>query len=85
MRREILTEELLDLPRRFAEMAAILRNVVATLERHTEAISELRSDVAELKTDMAEVKTDVAELKTDLAEVKTDVAGLRAFSKSSCA
>ena len=31
VRREILTEELLDLPRQIAEMAAILRDVVATL------------------------------------------------------
>ena len=70
VRREILTEELLNLPRQVAEMAAILRDVVATLERHTEAISELRRDVAGLKTDMAEVKADVAELKTDVAELK---------------
>ena len=84
VRREILTEELLDLPRRVAEMASILRDVVSTLERHTEAISELRSDVSELKTDVAELKTDVAELKvdvsglkTDMSEVKADVSGLK--------
>ena len=63
VRREILTDELLDLPRQFAEMAAILREVVATLERHSEAIAEIRSDVAELKTDVSGLKTDVAELK----------------------
>ncbi len=84
VRREILTDELLDLPRQIAEMASILRDVLATLERHSEAIAELRRDVTELKADMAEVKTDVsglktgvAELKTDIAEVKTDVAGLK--------
>ena len=84
VRREILTDELLDLPRQVAEMATILRGVVATLERHSEAISELRRDVTELKADMAEVKTDVsglktgvAELKTDMAEVKTDVAEMK--------
>ena len=84
VRREILTEELLDLPRQFAEMAAILRDVLATLERHTEAIAELRgdvsvlkTDVAELKTDMSEVKADVTELKTDMSEVKVGIAELR--------
>ena len=77
VRREILTEELLDLPRQFAEMAAILRDVLATLERHTEAIAELRGDVSVLKTDMSEVKADVAELKTDMSEVKADVAELK--------
>ena len=85
VRREILTEELLNLPRQVAEMASILRDVLATLERHTEAIAELRSDVTELKADvsglkvdMSEVKTDVSELKTDMSEVKTDVSGLKA-------
>ena len=63
VRREILTDELLDLPRQVAEMATILRGVVATLERHSEAISELRRDVTELKADMAGLKVDVAELK----------------------
>ncbi len=77
VRREILTDELLDLPRQIAEMASILRDVLATLERHSEAISELRRDVTELKADMAEVKTDVSGLKTDVAEVKTDVSGLK--------
>ena len=91
VRREILTEELLDLPRQVAEMATVLRDVLATLERHSEAISELRrdmievkadvadlkADVVDLKADVAELKTDVAELKTDVAEVKTDVAGLK--------
>ena len=80
VRREILTEELLDLPRQVAEMAAILRDVVSTLERHTEAISDLRSDVSGLKTDVAELKTDVAELKTDVAELKTDVSELKTDS-----
>ena len=70
VRREILTEELLDLPRRVAEMASVLRDVVSTLERHTEAISELRSDVSEVKTDVAELKTGVAELRKDSAEFK---------------
>ena len=83
VRREILTEELLDMPRQLAEMATVLRDVLATLERHSEAISELRrdmigvkADVAGLKADMSEVKADVAGLKTDMSEVKTGVAVL---------
>ena len=84
VRREILTEELLNLPRQVAEMAAILRDVLATLQQHTEAIAEIRGDVSVLKTDvsglkadMVEVKADVAELKTDMVEVKVDVAELK--------
>ena len=78
VRREILTEELLNLPRQVAEMASILRDVLATLERHTEAIAELRSDMSEVKTDVAGLKTDVSELKTDVSGLKTDVSGLKA-------
>ena len=77
VRREILTEELLNLPRQVAEMAAILRDVLATLQQHTEAIAEIRGDVSELKTDVSGLKTDVSELKTDMAEVKADVAELK--------
>ena len=78
VRREILTEELLDLPRRVAEMAAILRDVLATLERHTEAIAELRSDVTELKADVSGLKADMSEVKTDVSELKTDSSELKA-------
>ena len=78
VRREILTEELLDLPRWVAEMASILRDVLATLERHTEAIAELRSDVTELKTDVSGLKTDMSEVKADVSGLKTDVSGLKA-------
>lgn len=77
VRREILTEELLDLPRRVAEMASILRDVLATLERHTEAITELRSDMSEVKADVAELKTDMSEVKADVSELKTEVAELK--------
>ena len=77
VRREILTEELLNLPRQVAEMAAILRDVLATLQQHTEAIAEIRGDVSGLKTDVSGLKTDVSELKTDMAEVKADVAELK--------
>ena len=78
VRREILTEELLNLPRQVAEMAAILRDVLATLQQHTEAIAEIRGDVSVLKTDVSGLKTDVAELKTDVSELKTDMAEVKA-------
>ena len=88
LRREILVDELLQLPQRFAQFTEYVNAFIAAQLQHNErtdqAIAELKTDmaevkadVAELKTDMAEVKADVAELKTDMAEVKTDVAELK--------
>ena len=77
LRKEILTEELLQLPARFTRLeedVAELKTDVAELKTD---VAELKTDVAELKTDVAELKTDVAELKTDVAELKTDVAELK--------
>ena len=78
VRREILTEELLNLPRQVAEMATILRDVLATLQQHTEAIAEIRGDVSVLKTDVSGLKTDVSELKTDVSGLKTDMVEVKA-------
>lgn len=69
-RRELLTQELLELPRRFAEYTA------ATDKR----LDILTSDVSVLKTDVSVLKTDVAGLKTDVAELKTDVGALKGFT-----
>ena len=70
LRKEILSEELLQLPTRFTR----LEGDVAELKHD---VTEVKHDVAELKHDMAEVKHDVAELKHDVAEVKHDVAELK--------
>ncbi|MCY3659851.1 MAG: hypothetical protein OXG36_12655 [Caldilineaceae bacterium] len=58
LRKEILAEELLQLPTRFT--------------RVEDDVAVLKQDVAVLKEDMAEVKQDVAVLKEDMAEVKGD-------------
>ena len=73
-RRELLTQELLELPRRFAEYTVVTDKRLETL---TSDVSVLKTDVAELKTDVSVLKTDVAELKTDVAVLKTDVAELK--------
>ena len=52
LRGALLSQELLELPQRFAEFVAIADKRFAALE----------SDVAELKSDVAELKSDVAEL-----------------------
>ncbi len=69
-RRELLTQELLELPRRFAEYTAVTDKRLDTLT----------SDVSTLKSDVATLKTDVAELKVDVAQLKTDVGALKGFT-----
>ena len=77
LRKEILTDELLQLPARFTHLEQDVTELKTDVAELKTDVTELKTDVAELKTDVAELKTDVAELKTDVAELKTDVAELK--------
>jgi predicted RecB family endonuclease len=74
LRSVLLTQELLELPERFAAFVTEVRGFVAATEARFERIE---ADMAVLKTDVAVLKTDVAVLKTDVAVLKTDVARLK--------
>ncbi len=88
LRKEILTEELLQLPLRFAQFeqavgerfdnlesdVAVLKDDVAVLK---DDVAVLKDDVAVLKDDVAVLKDDVAVLKDDVAVLKDDVAVLK--------
>ena len=67
LRTRLLTEELVALPVKFAELVAKFDEFVAATNRRFEA---LESDVAVLKEDVAVLKEDVAVLKEDVAELK---------------
>ena len=56
LRKEILTEELLQMPARFLRLE--------------QAVENLLQDMAEVKQDVADLKQDVADLKQDMVEVK---------------
>ncbi len=81
LRSVLLTQELLELPERFAAFVAEVRSFVAATEARFERIEAdiavLKTDVAVLKVDVAGLKVDVAGLKVDVAGLKTDVAGLK--------
>ena len=79
MRRELLTEELLELPARFAEYA---KANDARLDRIEGDIGVLKSDGDTLKSDVAVLKTDVGVLKSDVAVLKTDVGVLKTDVKT---
>ena len=74
MRRELLTEELLELPARFAEYA---KANDARLDRIEGDIGVLKSDGDTLKSDVAVLKTDVKTLKSDVSTLKSDVSTLK--------
>ena len=74
LRTRLLTEELVALPAKFAELVAKFDEFVAATNRRFEA---LESDVAVLKEDVAVLKEDVAVLKEDVAELKGDVKVLK--------
>ena len=74
LRTRLLTEELVALPAKFAELVAKFDEFVAATNRRFEA---LESDVAVLKEDVAVLKEDVAELKGDVKVLKDDVGALK--------
>jgi len=85
MRRLILTDELLALPKRFdtfvREEFSPLKQDVATLKQDVDTLKRdvevLKQDVAVLKQDVEILKQDVAVLKQDVEILKQDVAVLK--------
>ena len=92
MRRELLSQDLLELPERFAAHAAAterrlealvtnLAEFVAATNRRLEALEqgqqELRRDVGELKQGQQELRRDVGELKQGQQELRRDVGELK--------
>ena len=51
--------------------------IIATLDTHSQDITQLKTDVSEIKTDVSGLKTDVSEIKTDVSGLKADVSGLK--------
>ena len=67
IRRELLTQELLDLPEKFAAYAAVTDRRLETLE----------TDVAEIKTVQAEMQATQDAMQADIAEIKADMAEMK--------
>ncbi len=62
MRRELLTDEILELP----------KNLALYVEATNLRLGKIEADIAELKTDVAELKIDVAGLKIDVDALRGD-------------
>ena len=70
LRGALLSQELLELPQRFAEFVVIADKRFAALE----------SDVAELKEDVSEIKEDIVEIKGELRRHGGDIGNLRGLA-----
>ena len=70
LRGALLSQELLELPQRFAEFVITADKRFAALESD---VAELKSDVAELKSDVAGLKDDVRGIKEDIVDIKGEL------------
>lgn len=73
LRKEILLEELINLPQRFAELVATVSDLTAEFRALAQAtdrrLAALESDVAELKNDMTEIKTVQSRMSGQLSHL----------------
>lgn len=74
LRSALLSQELLELPQRFAEFVANSERRFAALEGD---VAELKSDVAELKADVKEIRGDIANINVTLNKHSGDIGNLR--------
>ncbi len=73
VRKLVLTEQLLNLPKRFDEFIKNeFRPLVRRVDRMEEDVAALRKDVAELKNDMEKLKKIVKGLQDDVGSLKGD-------------
>jgi hypothetical protein len=77
LRKLILTEELLELPKKFDELLKRVDRIERDIEELKQDVAILKQDVAILKQDVAILKQDVAILKQEVAILKQDVAYLK--------
>ena len=74
MRRHLLTQDLLDLPKQMAELTQTLRDFT---EAWSHRLGRIESDAAELKNGQARLESNVAELKSGQARLESDATELK--------
>jgi len=73
LRGALLSQELLELPQRFAEFVVTADKRFAALESD---VAELKGDVAELKSDVSEIREDIGNIKDELRKHGGDIGNL---------
>ena len=85
LRRLVLTDELLELPKRFNEfvekdfrpLSGRVDKIEGDVEQLKKDVDQLKKDVEQLKKDVEQLKKDVEQLKKDVEQLKKDVAALK--------
>jgi seryl-tRNA synthetase len=78
LRRELLGEEILELPRLVRELIKAVEEMSKRLYRVEQDVEVLKADVGVLKADVEVLKADVEVLKADVGVLKADVEVLKA-------
>ena len=76
IRKEILTEELIQLPARFTRLEEDVAQIKQDLEEVKRDVTRIEEDVAQVKQDLEEVKQDVTQIKHDVAQLSGRVTNL---------
>lgn len=84
VRRLVLSQELLELPERFARFEAYVerqfaevRGDIARLDEGQTAmrqgITEIRSDITDVRGDITEIRSDITDMRGDITEMRGDI------------
>ena len=78
VRRLILSQELIDLPERFARFESYVERRFDSLESSMgQQFSEVRGEITGVRGEIAEVRGDIAEVRGDITGVRGDITGVR--------
>ena len=73
-RRLLLTQELIELPERFARFEAYVERRFTEMQVD---ITEIRSDITEIRGDITEIRGDITEIRGDITEIRGDISEIR--------
>ena len=74
VRRLVLSQELLELPERFARFEAYVERQFAEIRGD---ITEIRGDITEIRGDITEIRGDITEMRGDITEMRGDITEIR--------
>ena len=81
VRRLVLSQELLELPERFARFESYVERqfseVRGDITRIDGSITEMRSDITEMRGDITEMRGDITEMRGDITEMRGDITEMR--------
>ena len=77
----LLTQELIELPERFARFEAYVERQFSEIRediaKNTSDISEMRGDISEMRGDISEMRGDISEMRGDISEMRGDIGRLK--------